>query len=303
MALEQLGHHDGGADAHFLRLDTGHGKAAEDSQRLEPLFGGQFGAHQHAGGRAVGKLRGIAGGDIAALGDLLAAMMHRLEGRQPFQCRVGAIAFVVIHRDIHQAFGARGLVYFLHLDVEGGDLVLEFSGGLRRGGALLAAKRIFIAGGAADIVALGHDLGGFDHAHPQSGLDRKQMLFGVVVEIDAAQLHQGNGFDTSAHHDIGGFGHDLLCGERDGVEARRAIAVDGDAGGGDRAAGPDQRLARDIVAGGAFGHAAAHDDVFHFARINAGLGDGGLDGMAAHHGAMGLVETAAHRFAHAGAGG
>ena len=62
-----------------------------------------------------------------------------------------------------------------------------------------------------------------------------------------------------ADRDIGAVGHDLLRRHGDGVEARGAIAVDGDARGGHRAAGPDREFARDIVAGGAFGHAAAHD--------------------------------------------
>ena len=36
--------------------------------------------------------------------------------------------------------------------------------------------------------------------------------------------------------------------------------------------------------------------------INAGAGDGVLDGMAAQHRAVGVVEAAAHRFGEAGAG-
>ena len=44
-------------------------------------------------------------------------------------------------------------------------------------------------------------------------------------------------------------------------------------------------------------------DVFHLAGIDAGARDGVLDGMAAHHRAMGLVEAAAHRFGQAGARG
>ncbi len=42
-------------------------------------------------------------------------------------------------------------------------------------------------------------------------------------------------------------------------------------------------------------------DVFHFGRIDPGLGDGVLDGVAAHHRAVGLVEAAAHRLGEPGA--
>ena len=34
---------------------------------------------------------------------------------------------------------------------------------------------------AADVIALGHDLGGLDHAHPQRGLDREQMFLGEMA--------------------------------------------------------------------------------------------------------------------------
>ena len=62
-------------------------------------------------------------------------------------------------------------------------------------------------------------------------------------------------------------------------------------------------IARDVLAGGAFGQGAAHEDVFDFAGIDAGAGDGVLDGVAAHHRAMGHVEAAAHGFGETGARG
>ena len=94
-----------------------------------------------------------------------------------------------------------GAVDLLHLGRERHDLVLELAGLLRGGGAALALQRICILAFAADLVAFGDDLGGFDHRHPQRRLDLQQMLFGEVIEIHAAHLHQRDRFDAGADRD------------------------------------------------------------------------------------------------------
>jgi hypothetical protein len=47
------------------------------------------------------------------------------------------------------------------------DLAVETAFGLRLGGALLGAQRVFVLRLAGDAVALGDDLGGFDHRSGQ----------------------------------------------------------------------------------------------------------------------------------------
>ena len=45
------------------------------------------------------------------------------------------------------------------------------------------------------------------------------MFFGEMAEIDAAHLHQRDGFHARADRDVGAVGHDLLRRHGDGVEA------------------------------------------------------------------------------------
>src|SRR5438876_9484942 len=65
--LEQLGHREHRADAHFLRVAAGDREAAEDAERLQAALCGLAAAHHHRRRRAVGELAGVAGGDAAAL--------------------------------------------------------------------------------------------------------------------------------------------------------------------------------------------------------------------------------------------
>jgi len=62
---------------------------------------------------------------------------------------------------------------------------------------------------------------------------------------------------------------DLVGGERDGVEARGAEAVDRAAGDRDRQVGPEGGLAGDVAAGCAFRVGAAEIDVTSFGSIFA----------------------------------
>ncbi len=86
-AREQLRHGEDRSDAHFVGLAAGDGEAAEYAQRLEAATGGELVAHDHAGGRAVGELAGVAGGDDAA-------RQRGLDPRHRFVGRVGADALV-----------------------------------------------------------------------------------------------------------------------------------------------------------------------------------------------------------------
>ena len=96
---------------------------------------------------------------------------------------------------------------------------------------------------------------------------------------------------------------DAAGGERDRLQARGAEAVDGLRRRRHRQAGADGALAGDVAAGGAFGVGAAHHHVLDVAGLDAGALDGVGDHVAAHVGAVGEVEGAAHGSADRRAGG
>jgi hypothetical protein len=96
------------------------------------------------------------------------------------------------------------LVDHLHLGGHRDDLVLEQAGGLGGGDALLAAQGVFVLVFAAEIVALGHDVGGVDHRHPQGRMGLHQLFFGDVEAVHVtAALHQRDRLDAAADGDIG----------------------------------------------------------------------------------------------------
>ncbi len=59
--LEQARHGEDGADAHLVRLAARDREAAEDAERLDAALGRLGAVHHHAGRRAVGELRRVAG--------------------------------------------------------------------------------------------------------------------------------------------------------------------------------------------------------------------------------------------------
>src|SRR5262245_6752089 len=67
LARKQLRNGEHRADPHLVRLAAGNRKTPERAERLQPAPFGELRVHQHAGGRAVGKLAGVAGSDKAAL--------------------------------------------------------------------------------------------------------------------------------------------------------------------------------------------------------------------------------------------
>ena len=76
----------------------------------------------------------------------------------------------------------------------------------------------------------------------------------------------------------------VVGGHGDGLQARGAEAVDGHAGGGDRQAGQQGRLAADVA--GAVG-AVAEIEVLDVVLVEPGALDGVLDGVGGHgHGGV-----------------
>ena len=302
-ALQKARHGEDRADAHFFRFAAGNRETAEGAERLQAALFGFLGFHDHHGGSAVGELGCITGSDVLAFLDLLAALEHRLQALERFQRRARTVALVAIDKVVDDRLFAGLLVDLLHLGLHRDDLVLEDAGFLRVGDALLAAQRVFVLRFAGDAIALGHDFGSLEHRHPELRLGAHQMLFGDVVEVHAAKLHEGDRLHARADGNRDAFIDHAARGHGDRLQAGGAEAVHRGTGGRHRAACPDGGGAGDVLARGAFRLAAAHDHVFDFARLNARALDGMLDGMAAHCGAMGDVEAAAAGLGQAGAGG
>ena len=87
--------------------------------------------------------------------------------------------------------------------------------------------------------------------------------------VQVLVLHAGDGFDAAGDVHLALAGGDALRGERDGLQARRAVAIHRHAGGGDRTSGAQRDLPRDVEAGGALGIGAAHEHVFDRRRDRA----------------------------------
>ena len=172
---------------------------------------------------------------------------------------------------------------------------------MRGRGLLLTAGTISVHALTRDAVALGHLFGGLQHVPVDLGLVLGQPAVGQHVGVHFL-LHAGDAFNTTGHVNVGLAGDDPLRGQRNGLQARRAKAVDRHARHRHRAAGAQRDLAGDVGAGGAFGRGATHDDVIDFAGLNAGTGHGMLNGMAAQRGAVRHVEGALPAFGQRGAG-
>src|ERR1019366_2927852 len=200
---------------------------------------------------------------------------------------VGAVALVAIDHIVDDGLFLGLAIDLLHLGVHRDDLVLELAGLLSRSHAALGFERELVLGLAADLVALGDDVGGVDHRHVDVGIHLPQAR--VVVLTRAAAAREADRLDAAGHDALGAVIDDVARGHGDGLQARRAEAVDGHAGGGDRHAGEQRRLAAEIA--GAVGH-IAHETVFHRVLVDARAFDGVLHRVGGHADSGGDVEPA-----------
>ena len=83
VALQLARYGEDGTDAHLARLAAANRKAAENTEWRQTLAGGDGGFRQQAGNRAVGELRGVAGGDGFTFLDLHAAISTGLRAVRP----------------------------------------------------------------------------------------------------------------------------------------------------------------------------------------------------------------------------
>ena len=92
------------------------------------------------------------------------------------------------------------------------------------------------------------------------------MLLDPRVGI-AVTLHHADALEPAPDGRLGSAQDDLVGGHGDGLESRRAEAVDGGAGHGDGQAGAEESHPRHVVALRPVGLGAAHDHVLDFAFV------------------------------------
>ena len=178
------------SDAHFIRFTTGHRKAQETAQRFQIALGGQVFAHDDASTGTIGKLGRV-------------ASRHHATGHGGFDaCNAffgGAVTQTFIHTD-GDLLGhhAHDLVDHTGLHRDGCDFIAELACRLRSTRFLLAGGTVLVHGITADVVALGHLLGGLQHVPVN--------LWFFLVECRVHQhvlvhflLHTGNAFHTTGH--------------------------------------------------------------------------------------------------------
>src|SRR6185437_13125208 len=290
LALEKLRHGEHRADAHLVGLAARDRPRHEAAHRLEPALLGILGFHQHHRGGAVGELARVAGGDV------FTRDLHRLELGEAFHRRVGTVALIARDDVVDDALRLRRLVDDLHPGLHRDDLVLELVGLLCGGHAALRLQRILVLIVAAELVALGDDVGGIDHRHVDVG--RVFQKLGVLRLLRDAADRRRNAFDAAGDDAVGAVGTDAVRRHRNGLQARRAEAVDGDAGRRLRHAGEQRRLAADVA--GAMG-AIAEITILDIILVDAGALHRMLDGVRRHGHRRGDVESAAGGFCEPGA--
>src|SRR5262252_2907658 len=224
--LEQLWDRVHGTDSHLVGLAPGHGEPAEDQLGLDTERLGAVHGHEHRGGSAVGELGGVARRH-RALSAVLVEVGRQLE--ETLERGVSAVALVLVDVVILLARDlARLLVDDAAHHLERRQLFLEEAFLLPARRALLARQRVLVLGLAGDLVALGHDLSRVAHDHVEGGLVLLDPRVGIAVA-----LHHADALEPAADGGLGSAHDDLVGGHGDGLEPRRAEAVDGGAGHAD----------------------------------------------------------------------
>ena len=119
-------------------------------------------------------------------------------------------------------------------DGDRNEFFVEAAGGLRGDGFLVAREGEGVLIVAGDAVAAGDALGGEAHGEQRGGVVGGEPWIGAGLV--AAHGDEAHGFDAAGDDDLRAAGADALIGKRNGLKARGAEAVDGDAGNFDRQA-------------------------------------------------------------------
>jgi hypothetical protein len=208
----------------------------------------------------------------------------------------GEVALVLGQRA--EGFGDRTRLFVLFVlpTRERHDLRIEAAGGLRGGGALLALQGVLVLLFSRHVVTFRDDVGRLNHRHEEVGFVPQQPFFREELDVQVV-LHEADRFAAARDHGGGAVDHHALRRNADRLQARGAVPIDRRAGDFHRQARANRGVARQVVAGRAFGQAAADDDVFDIFRPNAGALDGMRDGVAGEGRAVGLIERPAERAA------
>ncbi len=138
----------------------------------------------------------------------------------------------------------------------------------RGGGAALAPQPVGVQFGAGVAVLGGHDVGGDSHVDAADPFDH----LGVAPQRTPVgeQRHAGHGFDAAGHDEIRLAGADQRGRQRDGVDPRGAVPVDGQSGDVRWPARREHGRTGDAAALVADLARAADDHVVHHGRVEAG---------------------------------
>src|SRR5450755_3163742 len=229
VALQQLGHGEDGTDAHFVRLATRHRPGDKTAERFKTAFFGVLGFHQDDGRRAIRQLAGVAGRDV------FAGTFYGLELGEAFDSGLRPVALVAIDDIVDNALSLRRLVDHLHFGLHRDDFVLELVGLLGCGHTALRFQRVLILVFAAELVALGDDIGGVDHRHEDVGRRLEQIRIDRLLRRAASG--DRDAFHAAGNDTIGAVGANAVRRHRNGLQSRRAETVHRYAGGRFRHAG------------------------------------------------------------------
>ena len=175
-------------------------------------------------------------------------------------------------------------IHHAHAGGHGNNFIIELTGGLGSGCALLALQGILVLGFAADAKTAGDDFRRVQHQHVNVLVLCHQPRIDRPMGVHMFVLNDADRFHAPAHQDIvfivdNGFGRG-----GDGHHAGGALTVHGHAAHGDGQIAGKSRQSRDICALGPLRQGAAHDDVFYLSRVQSGPRNGMSDGVASQAG-------------------
>src|SRR6516225_8794072 len=284
--LQKPRHRCDRANTHLVGLDAGGDETTKNAKRLEPLLRGERIAHDHTGGRTIGKLARVSGGDGLAL-------KHRLDLGEALRRGVRARPLVLRKRDVAQKDLFGFLIDEGHLGRDRKELVAE-TAALKGGcGAALALEAVLVLALARNLVAFRDHFGGLEHRDIHRGLHRHELVVHRVKLVHVLVLHEADRFDPAGHRDFYAVEHHRTRGDRDRLQARRALPINRRAGDGDGQSGADRALARDVHRRGALLHGTSHDDVLNLTGLHLRASDRLPDHMPGHCRTFGIVQRAA----------
>src|SRR5262249_44146071 len=173
------------------------------------------------------------------------------------------VAFVLVDADLLPAHDLVGLlVEDSARNLDGCDLLLKEALLLGARGPLLAEQGVLILNLPADLVTLGHNLGGVAHHHVHARHFFLQSRVGAVVADGEADA-----FDAAANRRIDSFMDNLVRNQRDGLQSGRTKTVHGEAGDRGREPGEHRGDPRDVVSLRPVRLTTAQDHVLDLGRI------------------------------------